>query len=263
MQLGERIKALRQECGLTQLQLSKKIGVSNVSLQYWESGARTPYISAVIALAKTFDVTVDYLLGVDIKQDEKDKELLTQEESLLLLNYRSLDRHGKDVVNAICQLEMTRIMDVNRNTDNVIKLSEQKPRRYIPRYTTPSAAGYSVPLDGDEFEMLIVDNTVPNDADFAVIIQGNSMAPYIKDGETVFVKRDCDLAIGDIGIFSVDGAMYCKQYYIDSEGNLTLVSANPELKDSNVYVMHDSTTSVECFGKVIMEHRISLPDYFL
>lgn len=263
MQLGERIKYLRQKCGLTQIQLSKKIGVSNVSLQYWENGSRTPYVAAVIALAKTFNVTVDYLLGVDIEQDDKDSALLTQEESLLLSNYRSLDKYGRGIVDAICQLEMTRIIDMNRKTDNVIKLNEQKPKRYIPRYATPSAAGYSVPLDGDEFEMLVADDTVPHDADFAVKIQGDSMAPYIKDGETVFVKRDCELTIGDIGIFSVDGAMYCKQYYIDTDGNLTLVSANPELRDSNVYVSHDSSASITCFGKVILPYRLNLPDYFL
>ena len=111
--------------------------------------------------------------------------------------------------------------------------------------------------------MILVDDSVPYDADFAVGIQGNSMLPYIHDGDTVYVKRDCELKIGEVGIFCVDGAMYCKQYYIDEERNLTLVSANPRLRHTNVHVCAESGSSVQCYGKVLLDQRITLPDYFL
>lgn len=109
--------------------------------------------------------------------------------------------------------------------------------------------------------MILVDNTVPSEADFAVGIQGNSMYPYINDGDTVYVKKDTDLSIGDVGIFCVDGAMYCKQYYIDEERNLTLLSANPRFKHTNVYVSAESGSYVKCYGKVLLGRRIDLPDY--
>ena len=109
--------------------------------------------------------------------------------------------------------------------------------------------------------MILVDDSVPSDADFAVGIQGNSMYPYIHDGDTVFVKKDCELEIGDVGIFCVDGAMYCKQYYVDEYHNLILVSANPRLKNTNVFVANDSDTEVQCYGKVLLDSRIALPDY--
>ena len=57
--------------------------------------------------------------------------------------------------------------------------------------------------------------------------------------------------------------MYCKQYYLDEHKNLTLVSANPELKNTNVTVSADSNSDVKCFGKVILKHKVSLPEYFL
>ena len=135
--------------------------------------------------------------------------------------------------------------------------------RYIPKYITPSAAGYSVPIDGDDFEMILVDNNVPNDADFAVCIQGDSMHPYINDGDTVYVKKNCEISVGDIGIFCVDGSMYCKQYYIDDDGNLMLLSANPRRIDANVSISHDSGSSVQCYGKVILDYKVELPDYIL
>ena len=77
------------------------------------------------------------------------------------------------------------------------------------------------------------------------------------------VKKTSDLDIGDVGIFSVDGAMYCKLYYIDEHRNLTLVSANPELKRSNVYVSAESSSEVMCCGKVLLNEPVPFPDYFL
>ena len=116
-------------------------------------------------------------------------------------------------------------------------------------------------LDGDDFEMILVDSSIPDDADFAVKIQGNSMYPYIKDGDTVYVKKCTEISIGDVGIFCVDGAVYCKQYYIDNNRNLTLVSANPDLKYTNIFTGSDSSSDVRCYGKVILGYQIELPKY--
>lgn len=266
MEPNERIKALRIEKPLTQKELGKYLGVSEVSVRCWENGTKSPSMNAIIALASLFHVTTDYLLGVSVDEN-RDNHLLSQQETVLLSNYRILDKHGKKAVDTLCVLEKARVeseMAKLKTPTNIVHTPMKKsPNRYIPRYTTPSAAGYSAPLDGDDFEMILADESVPDDADFAVGIQGNSMYPYIHDGDTVYVKRDCELKIGDVGIFCVDGAMYCKQYYVDEERNLTLVSANPRLRHTNVYVDADSGASVRCYGKVLLGQRIALPDYFL
>lgn len=178
-------------------------------------------------------------------------------------DYRELDSHGKKIVNTVCSLEKERIdlAAKPKKRNNVIQLADTGRERYIPRYTTPSAAGTSVPLDGADFEMILVDSSVPDEADYAVNIQGNSMFPYIHDGDMVYVKKDAEMSIGDVGIFCVDGAMYCKQYYVDENGNLELVSANPELRNTNVFVSSDSGSSVKCYGKVLMGFKLELPDY--
>lgn len=204
-----------------------------------------------------------YLFIGVVTNQENNNQLITKGEEALLANYRLLDSHGRKAVNAICVIEKARVKSEqlrSTNRHNVISI-QNNPSRYIPRYTTPSAAGYSTPLDGDDFEMILVDENVPNNADFAVSIQGNSMYPYIKDGDTVYVKKDCELSIGDVGIFCVDGATYCKQYYIDEDKNLTLVSANPRLRNTNVFISADSEASVRCYGKVLLDCKIELPDY--
>ena len=87
------------------------------------------------------------------------------------------------------------------------------------------------------------------------------MYPYINDGDMVYVKKDAELQVGDVGIFCVDGAMYCKQYYIDDNNNLILVSANPNRRNSNVFVSFDSGSNVKALGKVLLGKHIELPDY--
>lgn len=262
MELCERIQSLRVKNNMTQKDLSESINVSVVSIGGWENGTRKPSAEAIIALSKIFNVTTDYLLGVVI-QPEKDALLLSQSEKALLSNYRLLDKHGRKAVDTICIIEKSRVESegiASTKRSNIIPISKSSSR-YIPRYTTPSAAGSSVPLDGDDFEMILVDDSIPSDADFAVGIQGNSMYPYIHDGDTVYVKKGSELSVGDVGIFCVDGAMYCKQYYLDGENNLILLSANPRLKHTNVFVGVDSGTDVRCYGKVLLDCHIDLPDY--
>lgn len=264
MQLCDRIRLLRTNNSMTQKELGTRVGVSEISVRNWELGVKNPSMEAIIALAGVLDVTTDYLLGVS-HSSQKDESLLTRRELTLVSNYRVLDDYGRKAVDTLCSVEKSRVESQKveaaaKAAPKTATYAPQKPNRYIPRYTTPSAAGYSVPLDGEDFEMILVDNNVPDSADFAVGIQGDSMYPYINNGDTVYVERDCELSIGDVGIFCVDGCMYCKQYYVDEDKNLILVSANPKRRKSNVFVSANSDTDVRCYGRVILD-KIDLPDY--
>ncbi len=62
---AERLKELRLEKGLSQVQLANEIGVSSVAIVYWESKQRVPNLDAVIQLAKFFNVSMDYICGLE------------------------------------------------------------------------------------------------------------------------------------------------------------------------------------------------------
>ena len=62
--LGERIKELRLEKGLTQPELAKIIGVSNGIISVWENNVNEPKANFIKRLATALDVTSDYLLGL-------------------------------------------------------------------------------------------------------------------------------------------------------------------------------------------------------
>ncbi|MBQ9118301.1 MAG: helix-turn-helix transcriptional regulator [Clostridia bacterium] len=59
MKIGERIKELRTERGLSQAQLGKAIGVSQKAIDYWERSVNEPKASYIIALVNFFGVTFD------------------------------------------------------------------------------------------------------------------------------------------------------------------------------------------------------------
>ena len=63
---AERLKELRTEKNLTQMQLSKETGLSAGAIGFWETEKRIPNAMAIIALAKFFGVTTDYLLDVTV-----------------------------------------------------------------------------------------------------------------------------------------------------------------------------------------------------
>ncbi len=64
MKFKERLKELRIEKSLSQQQLAKAIGVTQKAIDFWEKGINEPKVSYVWSLAKFFDVSADYLIGL-------------------------------------------------------------------------------------------------------------------------------------------------------------------------------------------------------
>ena len=83
------------------------------------------------------------------------------------------------------------------------------------------------------------------------------MAPLIPDGSVVYVNRD-PLKSGDVGIFYVDGEIFCKQYKRDAAGTVYLLSLNRARADADIVLLPESGRGLVCFGRVIM-HAPMLP----
>lgn len=62
---ANRLKELRKEHGLSYAKLGEKIGVSDVAIINWESNKADITSDNLIALAKFFNVSADYLLGLE------------------------------------------------------------------------------------------------------------------------------------------------------------------------------------------------------
>ena len=64
MKFQERIKELRTQKNMSQMDLALATGISQSAIAKWELGKTEPTATAIITLAKFFDETTDYLLGV-------------------------------------------------------------------------------------------------------------------------------------------------------------------------------------------------------
>jgi transcriptional regulator with XRE-family HTH domain len=73
--IGERITQLRKTKNWSQDELAKKIGSSRVMVGKYERGDNSPSIEVIVKLAKTFDTSVDFLLGEGLNA-AYDKEMI-------------------------------------------------------------------------------------------------------------------------------------------------------------------------------------------
>lgn len=62
---GEIIKSLRETAKFSQAELARRLDVSRSSVNAWEMGLSMPTAQYLVALAKIFHVSTDYLLGVE------------------------------------------------------------------------------------------------------------------------------------------------------------------------------------------------------
>ena len=85
--MGARIAALRREVGLSQAQLALRLGISPSAMGMYEQGRREPSMETVVAMAKVFRVSTDYLLTGQPAEQEQDAL-----QEMLLSRISSADR---------------------------------------------------------------------------------------------------------------------------------------------------------------------------
>lgn len=62
---SERLRTLRQERGIGQIQLAKELDVGKSIISLWEQGKCEPTLSRLISMANFFEVSIDYLAGLE------------------------------------------------------------------------------------------------------------------------------------------------------------------------------------------------------
>lgn len=65
---GLLVKSMRVEKHLSQAQLGKKLGVSDAIISQYESNQKFPSMNTLIEMANFFNVSLDYLVGIDKKE---------------------------------------------------------------------------------------------------------------------------------------------------------------------------------------------------
>ena len=82
---GNRLRTLRLKANMTQGQLAKRLNLTKSVISAYETDLRLPSYDVLIVIAKIYNVSTDFLLGLERKQ-EIDLSGLTQEEIEAILN---------------------------------------------------------------------------------------------------------------------------------------------------------------------------------
>lgn len=93
MEFSERLKELRKQAHLTQVELAGKLGIVQSSYADWERGKKKPTQDNLVKIAQVLNVSVDYLVG---NSEEKSDEL-DNIELLFRMNSKGLTKEEKEI----------------------------------------------------------------------------------------------------------------------------------------------------------------------
>lgn len=254
MGIGKRIKEARERRGLTQKELGELCGVTGSAITNYENETSHPKEPVMYKLMEVLNVDANFLFQ-DVTHVTSKRNDVTLAEYEHIEKYRALDGHGKKMVDIVLDEETSRMQAEAAQIE-----AEQEPAqprtKVIPLLGGSFAAGPGEPDFGNMWTNYEVD--ADNKAEFAIRITGDSMEPYLHDGEIAFGLKH-NPQDGEVGAFLLDGEFLCKQYCMDSFGNVYLFSLNRRRSDADKTIMRSGDRTLYCFGTIILKNCPPLP----
>ncbi len=121
MAFYERLKEARINARLTQEQLADQLGVAKSTLSGYENGNREPSVAMIARVMQILRVDANYLYQ-DVMEN------LSRSEMSHMGKYRSLDRHGRELVDLVLDKELQRVKQssfTHSKTKGLGSLSEE------------------------------------------------------------------------------------------------------------------------------------------
>ena len=214
--IGRRLAEFRRAKKFMQKDIASKLSrygftVSSKTIYNWEKGLAQPSIPIFLALCDIF--------GVD--------DVLYRFAGIHKGPYAGLNQAGRqkarEFIDLLFHIDMYRD-DPEENIDT---------SRLLRLYDIPVSAGTGNFLDDSGYDMIEAPDYVPDSADFALRLYGDSMEPLFQDGQVIWVKGQDVLSSGEIGIFTYSNEVYCKKLIVDGDKTY-LRSLNPEYEDIEI-----------------------------
>lgn len=128
MNFAEKLCVLRNQSGLSQEQLSEKMGVSRQAVSKWESGVTLPETDKIILLSDLFNVSIDFLLRDELinrSQDDLDRVVFK-----FLGSAQEMDDISKDLISImqdgiIDDSEKVQLGSIIKTLDDLVKIIDE------------------------------------------------------------------------------------------------------------------------------------------
>ncbi len=206
MKFSTRLREVLKEKGINQTELSKMTGISKSVISEWLSDKYEPKQDKVYIVAEKLSVSPSWLFGVSSEKEVK-----------------------SDIMSIYNQLTPPRQTKVYNFAER--QLNEQN-NKVVPLVgvtaANPTALEYA-----DSINDISINTDVPNSADCALVVRGNSMEPDYMNSSIVFYKRQNSVENGELAIVEIDGeAVTFKKILFDYENQqVVLRSLNTEYPD--------------------------------
>lgn len=249
--IGEILKEHRINANISVKQISEQLiakgfKASEKTIYSWESNNSHPTPDALLTMCKAYGIT-DVLSAFSNIETGYDKPSKSEWE--LIKKYRLLDKHGIKTVNYVLNSEIERVeafsklMTQTAHPSATVELSTNHIHsgRIIDYYRSVSAGNGQVIFDDVYSERIpIPDIPEYRRVAYAVKVSGNSMEPLYYDEDILLIEPTCEVDVGEIGIFNVDGQAYVKKL-----GDGELISLNKGY--GNISLEENS----RCMGRVV------------
>ena len=204
-EFGDKIRAYRKTCALSQPQLAEILGVTKNSITNWETGISRPELQMIPKLCQALSISADLFFGMPASKTALDKSELAH-----MNLYRSLDHYKQRTVDALME-------SIIENDLLAFRKDCVKTFSHIERDELPASAGTGMPLtDSYEHEYVFLRNSRSVcRADTIITVSGDSMLPTFRDGDDLLVEYTPEINPGEIGIFIVAGEGFVKEYQPD------------------------------------------------
>lgn len=244
--IGERIKTIRKCKGFTLDDVAKNIGISKGNLSSYENNRFNPSAETIVLLSKLFQVSTDDLLISEPYSDLPSN--LLENEQYILSMYSSLNEKNRNKIEGM--LELLCSDEKNKQDEKGTSLPvEKEPETKNLQILGYTAAGSPIEMPVDPYSFSDL-TTVPVgvNADFALQVTGDSMEPTILNNSIICIKKQPEVANGQIAVISLNNTVTCKRFYRDN-GNIKLLSDNPAYDP--IIIEEQDEIEVRVIGKVV------------
>lgn len=157
MGIGYRIKEAREIQGLTQIELGKLVGVTGSAITNYENETSHPKEPVMYKLIEALKVDANYLFQDCVKLPKETNDI-TLAEYNHIKKYRSLDTHGKEMVDFTLQKEWERSTAEEKSDSNVISIIKEPTPDYLAVNAAHADDYISAPEELKQLEENIMDD---------------------------------------------------------------------------------------------------------
>lgn len=212
--MGDRIKRLRIEMGLTQEELGKRVGLKRAAINKYEKGnVENMKRSIVEKMSSLFSVSPSYLMALDESNSEK---------NTIFQLYNKLEKTRQERVyryteQQLHEQENEKVSQANFNgNDNDIDVAGKVAAGLGTQNFDKTQPLFTIRMNKED---------IPSDYDLALQVTGDSMEPTFEDGEIIFVKEQDEFQNGMIAAVEINEEAFIKKIYKE-ESRIRLVSLN-------------------------------------